>query len=196
MRQAFGADTHCTSYQIRRTVELERSMDSTEIRKVVTEAHGSLADIVSVDSSICQLELVDALGALNELKAHVSDIELLIKTEIANGSVDGDRLKSGDFAVAVDQKVKLTTDWSKLLPELLGQISEDRRVNEDTGEVETVEEAICRHLPSTLPMTGSVRPKRAGLQALDVDPVPFQERIEGGLAVSIKAISQPASIAA
>lgn len=171
-------------------------MDSTEIRKVVTEAHGSLADIVSVDSSICQLELVDALGALNELKAHVSDIELLIKTEIANGSVDGDRLKSGDFAVAVDQKVKLTTDWSKLLPELLGQISEDRRVNEDTGEVETVEEAICRHLPSTLPMTGSVRPKRAGLQALDVDPVPFQERIEGGLAVSIKAISQPASIAA
>lgn len=196
MRQAFGADTHGTSYQIRRTVELERSMDSTEIRKVITEAHGSLADIVSVDSSICQLELVDALGALNELKAHVSDIELLIKTEIANGSVDGDRLKSGGFAVAVDQKVKLTTDWSMLLPELLGQISEDRRVNEDTGEVETVEEAICRHLPSTLPMTGSVRPKRAGLQALDVDPVPFQERIEGGLAVSIKAISQPASIAA
>ena len=68
------------------------------------------------------------------------------------------------------------TDWPLLLGNVLSRVSDMRRIDKETGEaLERVEDTIARVLPTVVPMTDSVKPKKGGCERLGIDVSAYME---------------------
>jgi len=166
--------------------------DISPIHELVLVASGVLREDVATDILDVQ-DGVDALAQIAAIRERCNLFDALIKADIiAKTDADADdndhrsvTLDDGTVVSIKRRPSKVTTDWGRLLPAAVYRIVDEQVVDAETGEVMSPAEKIIRALPKIVPMTGSVKAKKTGLDAVGVDGDKYTEKEWGALSVRV-----------
>ena len=119
-------------------------------------------------------DLIEIIGLAKEITKQAKFVVGHYETAATSfaeqiGAIEHD----GNIGHVKNESHKTRTDWDIALSWIVARIADRRKVDIETGEVERLEETLCRELPKVIALTPSTKPKSAGMKDLGLDPYQF-----------------------
>ena len=141
---------------------------------IILEEAIEYVETAEVDQTGSIDELAHSLVLIKELKKLLSIAQAAVEAEIL-ANAKPCKMHSTRYSVSIRDVAQVRTDWPGLRQAMLAAMNEQRTVHPETGEIEPLETAIARLLPTVVPMTASVRPQQSGLRGINVQPNRYLE---------------------
>ena len=119
-------------------------------------------------------DLIEIIGLSKEVAKQARFVVGHYETAATNRAEEFGPIEyDGHIGHVKNESHKNRTDWDMALPRIVARIADRPTVDTETGEVERLEETLCRELPKVIALTPSTKPKSAGMKDLGLDPYQF-----------------------